>query len=251
MACQLNWRNLVDSAGRTLQRMLWPPRCLLCGGAGQLPSVDICRDCEADLVPLDVACVHCAQPLLPVAATLTCGHCLRRPPSFDRSFCAFRYEAPLAELVRGFKYRRDTASGRLLAHLFCKRLQSREGSMPDCIVPVPLAQQRYHQRGFNQAIELGTQIERRIGVPMRTDVIVRVRETSEQAGLKPGQRRRNVRRAFEAVKPLQAARVAVLDDVMTTGSTVNEVARVLRTAGALEIEVWAIARAGRDAHALS
>ena len=246
MACQLDWRNRVDSARHVLQRMLWPPQCLLCGGAGQPPSTDICRDCEADLIPLGVACMRCAQPL-PVVAMPACGQCLRRVPSFDRSFCAFRYEPPLAELVRSFKYHRNTAGGRLLAHLFCNRLESRRGPWPDCIIPVPLAHRRYCERGFNQAIELGAQIERRIGIPMRTDVVVRVRETTEQAGLKPRQRRRNVRRAFAVVRPLRAARAVVLDDVMTTGSTVNEVARVLRIAGAREVEIWAIARAGRDA----
>jgi ComF family protein len=172
---------------------------------------------------------------------------LRHPPFFDRVDCAFRYEAPLAATVRRFKYRGDAASGRLLAELFCKALQARGPRLPDCIIPVPLAPRRYRERGFNQAIELGIQIGRRLGVPLRTHIVVRSRDTSEQAGLAPRQRRRNVRKAFAVVSPIHAKRVAVLDDVMTTGSTANEVARVLRAAGALEIEVWAIARAGSGA----
>lgn len=248
MGCQPKWRNWVDSTARALQGVLWPPQCLLCGGVGRRPATDLCEGCEGDLVRLGPACLRCAQPLS-TAMMAVCGRCLRRPPFFDRSFCAFRYAAPLDGLVRDFKYRGNTASGRLLGELFCKQLQDRDLHRPDCVVPVPLATERYRARGFNQAIELGAQIEKRLGIPMRADVIVRTRDTVEQAGLKPRQRRRNVRRAFASVKSLHAARVAVLDDVMTTGSTVNEVARVLRTAGVREITVWTLARAGWNAPA--
>ena len=246
VGCQLQWRDRVDSTASALRHLLWPPQCLLCGGSGRAPAMDLCHACEGDLVPLGPACMRCAQPLPAVATALVCGHCLRRPPAFDRSFCAFRYAAPLDELVRAFKYGGNTASGRALAQLFCTRLRDREAPLPECFIPVPLSTRRYRERGFNQAIELGTQIERGLGIRMRADVVVRTRDTAEQAGLKPRQRRRNVRGAFAAVRALPAARIAVLDDVMTTGSTANELARVLRTAGAREIEMWAIARAGKD-----
>lgn len=244
MGCQLKWRNWVDSAAIAVQRVLWPPRCLLCGGDGQQPATDLCWRCEADLVPLGPACLRCAQPMHTAADVGLCGQCLRRAPWFDRSVCAFRYQAPLDELIRSFKYRGNTASGRLLGQQFCRALGMREGPLPQCIVPVPLSARRYRERGFNQAIELGTQISARLGIAMRADVIVRTRDTAEQAGLKPRQRRRNVRRAFAAVSRLDATHVAVLDDVMTTGCTANEVARVLRSAGATRVEIWAIARAG-------
>lgn len=245
MDCQPKWRNRVDDGWRALQRVLWPPLCLLCGGVGTPPSTDLCRGCEGDLVPLGAGCARCAHPLADGVTGQVCGDCLRRPPPFQRSFCAFRYEAPLDELVRAFKYRGNTASGRVLAKLFCDQLNTRPRPLPECIVPVPLSPRRYRDRGFNQAIELGTHIERQLRVPLRADVLIRIRDTAEQAGLKPLDRRRNVRRAFALARPFAATHVAILDDVMTTGSTVSEVARVLRRAGVQDVEVWAIARAGR------
>ncbi len=173
-----------------------------------------------------------------------CGRCLRRPPRFQRSFCSFAYESPIDHLIRSFKYRGNLAAGRLLAQLFCERAAQRAAALPECIVPVPLATGRYRQRGFNQALELGSHIARKHGIPLCTDIVVRARETAEQAGLKLQQRRRNVRRAFAVVRRIDVRHVVVLDDVMTTGSTANEVAGVLRAAGVAHVEVWAIARAG-------
>ena len=240
MDCQPKWRILVDSG----QRLLWPPVCVLCGGRGRDPAIDLCLGCELDLLQLGAACPRCAQPLAPGAPALTCGRCLQRPPQFQRTYCAYLYAEPLASLVRAFKYRGDTVAGRVLGMLLGERLRERTEPLPDAIVPVPLGPQRFRTRGFNQAMEIGLEIEKRLGIRMRADLVERVRDTSEQAGLPPRQRRLNVRRAFRMLKGAPARHLVVLDDVMTTGSTVNEVARVLRTAGAEIVEVWAVARAG-------
>jgi ComF family protein len=245
MDCQPKRHVLVDGALHAVKRLLWPPQCLVCGGAGTDPDVDLCVACRRDLPWLASLCARCAHPLPESAAALVCGSCLRRPPRFHTGFSALAYQPPVDHLIRAFKYRRDTASGRLLAQLFCERLRLRAIPLPDCILPVPLSTTRYRERGFNQAIELGTHLERSLEIPLRADVLTRVRDTGEQAGLKLVERRRNVRGAFAIKKPPAAARVAVLDDVMTTGSTVNEVARILRRAGVEHVEIWAIARASR------
>jgi ComF family protein len=245
MDCQPQWRNLVDDVWRTLQHALWPTVCLVCGAPGQAAGVDLCRGCHADLPATGAACIRCAQRLpQSVGTEPVCGRCLGRPPGFQRSFCPFAYESPIDHLIRSFKYRGNLAAGRLLARLFCERAAPRSAPLPECIVPVPLATRRYRQRGFNQALELGSHIARQLAVPLRADLVVRSRETAEQAGLKLQQRRRNVRRAFAVVRRIDARHVAILDDVMTTGSTANEVARVLRGAGVRYVEVWAVARAG-------
>jgi ComF family protein len=121
-------------------------------------------------------------------------------------------------------------------------LLARGKPLPEAIVPVPLALRRYRQRGYNQAIELALTIRHISGIPVRADVAIRQRETAEQAGLDRKARRRNVAGAFAAVAPLRVRHVAILDDVVTTGSTVRELAEVLQRAGAEQIEVWAIAR---------
>jgi ComF family protein len=122
--------------------------------------------------------------------------------------------------------------------------RTRTGAGPDMLLPVPLGRRRFRERGYNQAIELGRYVEKRIGIPLRADVVIRTRETREQAALEAKERRKNIRGAFAVVHDVPA-HVAIIDDVITTGSTVNELALTLKRAGARRVEVWAIARAGK------
>jgi ComF family protein len=224
-----------------LEALLWPAACLLCGRSGA-GDIDLCSDCFADLPRNDTACAVCAEPLPAGAAAHACGECLRDPPPFAGSFVPYRYAYPLDHLVRGLKFRNELACGRVLGELFSRSLLARGTPLPEVIVPVPLAPRRYRARGYNQAVEVALAIQRCTGVAVTTDVVVRQRETAEQAGLDRKARRKNVRGAFTAVAPLRARSVAILDDVVTTGSTARELAAVLLQAGAERIEVWAIAR---------
>lgn len=239
--------NVVDAWLTRVQGVLWPPVCILCRGVGQPPVLDICADCEADLCVNLPACRICAQPLSDAATDVPCGACLRRPPHFDTAYCAFRYAYPVDRLVQGTKYRGAVAQGRVLSELLARCLQRRHAApLPELLVPVPLASRRFRERGYNQAIELGRYVEKRLHIPMRANVVSRVRETREQATLDKRERRKNIRGAFEVVRDLPGKHIAIIDDVITTGSTVNELARVLKKAGARRVEVWAVARAGRD-----
>lgn len=207
--------------------------------------MDLCPACEADLVPNGYACSTCAEPLPAAGEPSICGACLRHPPAFESSFVPFRYVYPIDHLVRGLKFRGELACGRVLGELFAARVLARGAVLPELIIPVPLAQRRYRERGFNQANELALPIRRATRIPVHNDLVVRYRETAEQAALDLEGRRKNVRHAFAFVGSLPARHVAILDDVVTTGSTVREVARVLGGAGAERIEVWAVCRAGR------
>jgi ComF family protein len=177
---------------------------------------------------------------------------LRRPPHFDGAWSPFLYDYPLDHLIRGLKYRGKVAHGRLLGHLFARELLDhrshipRNHPLPQLLIPVPLGYRRFRQRGYNQAIELGRSVERQLHIPLCIDVIERKRETAEQAGLNRRARRRNIKGAFAMLRPIAAEHVAIIDDVITTGSTVNEMSRVLKSAGVKRIEVWAIARAAHD-----
>jgi ComF family protein len=240
--------NRVDVWLSRLRGMLWPPTCVLCGGAAGDRVLDLCAACEADLPRNAVACVICAEPLSGEPGRfLVCGACLHRKPRFDATFCPFRYAYPLDHLVRGIKYHRAVAQGRVLSELLAARLRTMRPDVPppDILLPVPLAARRYRERGYNQAIELARRVEKRLRIPMCTDLVVRSRETREQAALDKRERRRNIRGAFAVIRNLPARHIAIVDDVVTTGSTVNELARVLKQAGAQRVEVWAVARAGR------
>jgi ComF family protein len=239
----------VDTWLANLQAILWPATCVLCGGGAPNRSIDLCAGCEADLPLNKVACVVCAEPLQGESAhALTCGACQQHKPRFDVSFCPFRYAYPLDHLVRGIKYHRAVAHGRVLSELLASSLPilRRDAPLPEILLPVPLAPRRYRERGYNQAIELARHVVKGLRVPIRTDLVARSRETREQAALDQRERRKNIRGAFTMLGPLPALHVAIIDDVVTTGSTVNELARVLKRAGARRVEVWAIARAGRN-----
>jgi ComF family protein len=239
--CQPRVQNWVDRSRRWLARALWPTSCLLCGAAGD-EDIDLCRDCAADLSRNEPACSVCAEPLPAACGPRLCGACLSDPPPFESSLVPFRYAYPLDHLVQGLKFRNELACGHVLGRLFAVSLLARGAPLPEAIVPVPLALRRYRKRGYNQAIELALSIRRVTGLAVRSEVASRQRETAEQAGLDRKARRRNVTGAFAIVAPLRERHIAILDDVVTTGSTARELAAVLRQAGAERIEVWAIAR---------
>jgi len=221
----------------------WPSTCTLCSAHGASAALDLCAACDADLPRSGIVCKRCAEPL---GQALICGACLRRPPRFDSIQCAFRYAYPIDHMIRALKYRDAVAQGRVLGELLAAHIDRvHAGPLPSMIVPVPLAQPRFQTRGYNQAIELAGIVARRLQIPLRTDLAVRLRHTREQADLKRDQRRKNVRGAFAIAAAVNAEHVAIIDDVVTTGSTANELARVLKRAGARRVELWAVAKAGR------
>lgn len=232
---------LVDGiAARTLRALL-PPRCLLCHAPGA-DGRDLCRGCARDLAVNAPCCPRCAVPL--EAPAPLCGACLRRAPPLAAAWVPFRYAHPLDLLEARFKFRADLAAGRVLGELLAERAALEAPARPDCIVPVPLHASRLRERGYNQALELARPVARALGVPLRQDALVRVRATPAQTGLDAVARRRNLRAAFAVpARVALPAHVALLDDVMTTGATLHEAARVLLRAGARRVDAWALARA--------
>ncbi len=222
-----------------LRNWLLPLRCLLCSAAGA-NGVDLCADCAAELPRNRSCCARCALPL--AASAGLCGGCQRHAPPWDAAWAPFRYGWPLDRLEARFKFGRDLAAGRALATLW-----QREGMplpMPGLLLPVPLHRIRLRQRGYNQALELAKPLARHLGIPLRHDVLLRRRGTAAQTELDAVARRRNVRGAFALRAGIALpAHVAILDDVMTTGATLAECARVLRHAGVQRVDVWALARA--------
>lgn len=227
------------AGSRSLWRWLLPLRCLLCGAAGA-DGVDLCPGCIAELPRNRSCCARCALPLASAAAE--CGRCQRRPPPWDAAWAPFRYGWPLDRLESRFKFAAELAAGRVLSALWQR--EPMPASLPSLLLPVPLHTARLRQRGYNQALELAKPLARAYGLSLRHDLLLRQRATGAQTELDARERRRNVRGAF-ALRPgaVLPAHVALLDDVMTTGATLAECARVLRRAGVARIDVWALARA--------
>jgi ComF family protein len=226
---------------RKISRLLFPPRCVLCQRPGD-SELDVCPSCYQSLPFIKNACVQCALPLEgePHAYNL-CGRCLKTPPEFDNSLSLMRYESAAVQLVTRYKFYDRLSYSRLLAELLLELLIKTE--KPECIIAVPLHPQRLRERGFNQSHELGKIIATALNLPLLSDAVVRTRETRQQTGLDAKQRRQNIRGAFVVVRPIEYKHVAIIDDVVTTGSTVNELARVLKKSGVETVSVWSIARA--------
>jgi ComF family protein len=236
----MTWAKVDGWASRALRALL-PLRCLLCGGRGA-NGRDLCEACARDLPRNEVSCPRCALPLKTPAPL--CGECLEREPPFASAWVPFRYAHPLDLLEARFKFRGDLAAGRVLAELMIERAAVEAPARPDLLVAVPLHVSRLRERGYNQAFELAKPIARALGVSIARDCITRVRATPAQTALDAAARRRNLRGAFAASLPSAIPKHVVLfDDVMTTGATLRECARVLRKAGVARVDVWALARA--------
>lgn len=230
----------VAKALRRSLAVVLPQDCLLCRStAGDDLLCPACTDALPRLSP--ECCPVCA---LPTPGAQTCGACLRQPPHFDATRAAFRYEFPLDRLVQSLKY-----AHRLAGADFLGRELSRlppPSPAPDLILPVPLAALRLAERGFNQALELARPLARCCGAPLEIRRVRRHRDTSPQASLPWKERAKNIRHAFECDIDLAGMTVLVVDDVMTTGATLDELARTLKAHGASRVENRVLARALKD-----
>lgn len=230
-----NWLNII-------QDYLFPPTCLLCGSAG-IHSQDICSACCADLATNNNFCYCCAAAFTtPESTPGLCGQCLKKRPEFEETYAPYLYQNSMQYLIKKLKFDGHYKNARLLGHLLAKHLHQ-NAELPDLIIPVPLHPIRYQQRGFNQALEIARHVANDLGVPLDMNSCIRQRNTVQQLTLPAKQRRRNLRNAFCMQKTLSAAHIAIIDDVMTTGTTVNELAKVLLKAGAARVDVWVCARA--------
>lgn len=228
-----------------LERLLLPEQCLLCG----FPSttgIDLCRVCRGDLPEPGPCCRGCALPL-PVEAGDHCGACLRRPRRFAAARTRYPYAEPADQLVQALKFARRPAAARVMATLMaeCPPPDPGDGRV---LVPVPLHWRRRWQRGFDQAVLLSRHLGRLTGIPVAERRLQRHRATAAQSGLDRRRRARNTARAFRWRGGAAPRHLILVDDVMTSGATLEAAAAVCLAAGARRVDVWVFARTppGRD-----
>ncbi|WP_293235152.1 ComF family protein [Paludibacterium sp.] len=211
--------------------------CVLCGSRAARQG--LCAPCQADLPVLPrPACATCAQPLREPGL---CGRCLRHPPAFDAIHVPYVFCYPISALVHAFKYGRQLELAGILGDLLATAAVD-AGLRYDVVIAVPLSKERLAERGFNQSIELARALVGIIADRSSPGLCWRKCNTTPQAGLGPRQRRRNVRHAFCVETRLDGLSVAVVDDVITTGATLDSLSLELKKQGAKRVEGWALCR---------
>lgn len=233
-----NWLNNI------LSRLL-TGHCKLCGSLNvhNNENIELCPECYKALPWLPVACPRCASPIQTGANNnCLCGQCQTQPPAFDNSLALFHYQTPMDHLIQGLKFHGQLSHARLLGNLMAKYFENKKHNI-DCIIPVPLHPKRLRQRGFNQALELARPIAQRLQLNIDTQHCRRLRHTDGQADLSLSKRHSNVHNAFSVSPQLKWQHVVIVDDVMTSGQTVNALANALKQSGVKEVSVWSCCRA--------
>lgn len=228
---------------------LLPRYCLLCAGEAD-QSASLCRHCEEALPWQPPGCQRCALRTAELGpGRRICDQCLREPPDFDRCFALFEYRQPVKRLISHFKYHHDFVAGRILQQLLAKQLLQLHGDMqyrlPQLLIPTPLHDWKLRRRGYNQSLELARHAGRKLQLPVDRRCCRRRLFTPAQQGLSRQHRQDNMAQAFvcrETRKLTAVEHIAIIDDVVTTGATVNALSRCLRERGIARIDVWCLAR---------
>ena len=236
-------------SGRILQRvcaylidsLLAPGLCHGCGCELEAPH-QLCTACCDRLPRVPNPCAACAQPN-PVAGLL-CPRCLLNPPRWQKLVAAFQYRGLVRQYILQFKFNDALHLGNILCRASLPDLRAR-ASRPEVLLPVPLHRSRLFERGYNQAEEIARLWSSALSIPVDRRVLTRGRNTASQSGLSAAQRALNVRAAFAYDARRDYRHVALIDDVVTTGSTIDAITRVLHRGGVEFVEVWALARAYR------
>jgi ComF family protein len=226
----------LASRALDLARAVLPQACALCGASAKHALV--CASCDAALPRVVTACPVCA---LPSAQASTCGACLTHQPPYSATIAALVYAFPVDRLLQALKYGGHLALADWAAEALAAAVASRGASAVDVIVALPLAPARQRERGFNQAYEIARRVGVSLHVPL-AEPLVRAASHQPQTMLPWSARARNVRGAFTCVGDVRMLRIAVIDDVMTTGATLAEAAHTLLAAGASRIDAWVVAR---------
>lgn len=169
-----------------------------------------------------------------------CGICIKKKPTLDRVFSAYSFEEPLRSLIHDFKYKDAFYLRSLLVKLILDGL-SPDALKTECLIPVPLHKNRLQERGFNQAAELARLLSKKTNRPYQLNLCKKTIHTKPQAGLNAKERQKNLNNAFE-VKPMPYKHVTLIDDLLTTGSTANELAQLLKAQGLVQVDLWCCAR---------
>ena len=222
-----------------LMNQIIPYSCVLCHQKSN-NNFDLCHKCEHQMAINRQACQCCAIPIEGTA--LVCGKCQQHPPFFQQSFIPFIYQDPIRHLILQLKFHEKLYAAKILGHLLATQIKQNNKALPELIIPVPLHPTRQKQRGFNQTIEISRFLSHKLNIQMDNSIIIKEIHTQPQIDLSRIEREKNLANVFSVKKTPVAQHIAIVDDVVTTGHTVNQIAKLLQSTGVEKIDVWAIAR---------
>ncbi len=216
--------------------------CVLCGDSTD-QCISLCLPCQNDLPRISSACCRCGIPI--TLNESICGQCITSPPEVDYTFSLFSYESPVDYLITQLKFNQKLPFAEIMGYLLKQALVGTmdENKLPDVILPVPLHKTRLAKRGFNQSLEIARPIAKALKIPVDYQFVRRVKKTISQTDLTAKERRRNIKGCFEVSPKPAYNHVVIIDDVVTTGSTTNELAKALKQSGVGKVGVWTIGRA--------
>jgi len=229
-------RDAILNIRSGIEQILPAQPCVLCGSMSR--DGLWCAACDSALPYL--AAAHCPSCALPAPAGEVCGQCLKHPPLFTRATAVFGYAFPLDKLIQAMKYGEQLA----LAHAFAQKLAHciDKTGLPDCVIPMPLHPAKLRERGFNQSQLLAAGTARELCLELMPHACHRVRNTPPQSALPWKERKKNMRNAFRCDADLTGKHVALVDDVLTTGASLNALAEAVQQRGAAKISAWVVAR---------
>lgn len=231
--------SLIRAGLMQLNKLLLPYCCALCDMKSEL-QIDLCSDCKQLLVENQPSCWQCGNAMQ--THHTICGKCLKHPPHYERTIFVGQYEHYLKKLILDLKFHDKLFLSKVLGTLLAEKLKLTLAELPECILPVPLHPKRLRERGFNQAVEIGKIVAKALQLPLDYKLCQRIKFTQPQSVIPAEARISNIKSAFEVKKRAPYQHIAIIDDVITTGCTVNEMSRYLKKAGVKRIQVWCIAR---------
>jgi len=231
---------LIQKIFAQIMLSIFPATCVICASKGL--KYDLCSNCKQLLKTNQPVCIQCSNNLAATDSTTICGTCLKNPPYFDSTLSVGIYAAHLKKTITEFKFHEKLYLYRIFSHLLVEKIQQQNNPLPECIIPVPLHRYRLQERGFNQALEIAKGVAKELNIPIDHSCCERVKYTLPQSSIPANERQRNVKHAFILTREVNYQHIAIIDDVVTTGSTVNELSRIFKKAGVKKIDIWCIAK---------
>jgi len=213
--------------------------CILCHSSTH-STLCLCSHCLNDFPLMTHSCPQCGNALSTKTSGL-CGSCQKHPPSVDKTFSLFHYKTPVDHLIKQLKFNHSIIPADLFGKLMAKAIAQQNITLPDALIPIPLHSNRIRERGFNQAIEIARPLAKAFKIPLINNRVIRSKHTRPQTDCSAKERSNNLKNSFNCITPLPYQRVAIIDDVISTGTTINEVAKILKQQGVKEVYAWSCA----------